>query len=104
VSIRYGSILLFERFLNPERISMPDADIDFADKTRYKIINYVIEKYGRESGVSDHQLWPYEPKMVVRDVARVMGISVAEASKLAGLVDKDIESSISGNGELSQND
>ena len=94
--------LLFERFLNPERISMPDADIDFADKTRYKIINYVIEKYGRESVSQIINFGRMKAKMVVRDVARVMGIPVAEASKLAGLVDKDIESSISGNGELSQ--
>ena len=94
--------LLFERFLNPERISMPDADIDFADVDRYKIIDYVIEKYGRDSVSQIINFGRMKAKMVVRDVARVMGISVAESSKLAGMVDKDIETSISGNGELAQ--
>ncbi|HAJ80315.1 MAG TPA: DNA polymerase III subunit alpha, partial [Fibrobacteres bacterium] len=94
--------LLFERFLNPERISMPDADIDFADVDRYKIIDYVIEKYGRDSVSQIINFGRMKAKMVVRDVARVMGISVAESSKLAGMVDKDIETSMSGNGELAQ--
>jgi len=94
--------LLFERFLNPERISMPDADIDFADKDRYKIIDYVIEKYGRESVSQIINFGRMKAKMVVRDVARVMGIPVAEASKLAGMVEKDIQSSIASNGELAQ--
>ena len=93
--------LLFERFLNPERISMPDADIDFADKDRYKIIDYVIEKYGRGSVSQIINFGRMKAKMVVRDVGRVMGISVAESSKLAGMVDKDIATSIAGNGELS---
>jgi len=94
--------LLFERFLNPERISMPDADIDFADRDRYKIIDYVVEKYGRDAVAQIINFGRMKAKMVVRDVARVMGISVAEASKLAGMVDKDIETSIAGNGELVQ--
>jgi DNA polymerase-3 subunit alpha len=94
--------LLFERFLNPERVSMPDADIDFADRDRYKIIDYVIEKYGRDSVAQIINFGRMKAKMVVRDVARVMGISVAEASKLAGMVDKDIETSIACNGELAQ--
>jgi DNA polymerase III subunit alpha len=94
--------LLFERFLNPERISMPDADIDFADKDRYKIIDYVIEKYGRDSVSQIINFGRMKAKMVVRDVARVMGIPIAEAGKLAGMVDKDIEASISGNSELAQ--
>ena len=93
--------LLFERFLNPERISMPDADIDFADKDRYKIIEYVIGKYGRDAVSQIINFGRMKAKMVVRDVARVMGITVAEASKLAGMVEKDIETSIAGNGELS---
>jgi DNA polymerase-3 subunit alpha len=94
--------LLFERFLNPERISMPDADIDFADRDRYKIIDYVINKYGRESVSQIINFGRMKAKMVVRDVARVMGIPVAEASKLAGMVEKDIEESIASNGELKQ--
>ena len=94
--------LLFERFLNPERVSMPDADIDFADRDRYKIIDYVVDKYGRDSVAQIINFGRMKAKMVVRDVARVMGISIAEASKLAGMVDKDIEDSIAGNGELAQ--
>ncbi len=94
--------LLFERFLNPERISMPDADIDLADKDRYKVIDYVIEKYGRDSVSQIINFGRMKAKMVIRDVARVMGMPVAEASKLAGMVDKDIESSIAGNHELEQ--
>jgi DNA polymerase III subunit alpha len=94
--------LLFERFLNPERISMPDADIDFADRDRYKIIDYVIDKYGRDSVSQIINFGRMKAKMVVRDVARVMGIPIAEASKLAGMVDKDIETSLAGNTELSQ--
>jgi DNA polymerase-3 subunit alpha len=94
--------LLFERFLNPERVSMPDADIDFADRDRYKIIDYVIGKYGRESVSQIINFGRMKAKMVVRDVARVMGISVAEAGKLAGMVDKDIDDSIAANGELKQ--
>ncbi|HEX7509902.1 MAG TPA: DNA polymerase III subunit alpha, partial [Chitinivibrionales bacterium] len=94
--------LLFERFLNPERVSMPDADIDFADRDRYKIIEYVVDKYGRDSVAQIINFGRMKAKMVVRDVARVMGISITEASKLAGMVDKDIEDSIAGNGELAQ--
>ncbi len=94
--------LLFERFLNPERISMPDADIDFPDRTRYQIIDYVIDKYGRDSVSQIINFGRMKAKMVVRDVARVMGIPIAEASKLAGMVDKDIETSIAGNTELAQ--
>jgi len=98
--IKFG--LLFERFLNPERISMPDADIDFADRDRHKIIDYVIGKYGRESVSQIINFGRMKAKMVVRDVARVMGISVAESSKLAGMVDKSIEESIASNSELKQ--
>jgi DNA polymerase-3 subunit alpha len=93
--------LLFERFLNPERIDMPDADIDFADRDRYKVIDYVINTYGRESVSQIINFGRMKGKMVVRDVARVMGISVAEAGKLAGMVtEKDLDKSIAANGEL----
>ncbi len=93
--------LLFERFLNPERIDMPDADIDFADRDRQKVIEYVIDRYGRESVSQIITYGRMKGKMVVRDVARVMGMPVAEASKLAGMVtEKDLEKSIATNGEL----
>jgi DNA polymerase-3 subunit alpha len=93
--------LLFERFLNPERIDMPDADIDFADRDRHKVIEYVVKRYGRESVSQIITYGRMKGKMVVRDVARVMGMPVAEASKLAGMVtEKDLEKSIAANGEL----
>ncbi len=92
--------LLFERFLNPERIDMPDADIDFADRDRHKVIEYVIRTYGREAVSQIINFGRMKGKMVVRDVARVMGISVAEAGKLAGMVDKDLATSLAANGEL----
>jgi DNA polymerase-3 subunit alpha len=93
--------LLFERFLNPERISMPDADIDFADEDRYKVIDYVVKKYGRNSVCQIINFGRMMAKMVVKDVARAMGISVAEAAKLAGMVsEKTLDASIGANGEL----
>ncbi|HUI92988.1 MAG TPA: DNA polymerase III subunit alpha [Chitinivibrionales bacterium] len=92
--------LLFERFLNPERIDMPDADIDFADRDRYKIIDYVIKRYGRDAVCQIITYGRMKGKSVVRDVARVMGLTVAEAGKLAAMVDKDLATSLSTNGEL----
>jgi DNA polymerase-3 subunit alpha len=93
--------LIFERFLNPERISMPDADIDFADRDRYKVIDYVIKKYGREAVSQIINYGRMKAKMVVKDVARAMGIPVAEANKLSGMVnEKDLERSIAANADL----
>ncbi len=93
--------LIFERFLNPERISMPDADIDFADRDRYKVIDYVIGKYGREAVCQIINFGRMKAKMVVKDVARAMGIPVAEANQVSGMVnEKNLERSIASNGEL----
>ncbi len=93
--------LLFERFLNPERVSMPDADIDFADHDRYKVIEYVVEKYGRDAVCQIINFGRMKAKMVVRDVARVLGVPVSESNKLAEMVqEKTIEKSIAANGEL----
>ncbi len=95
--------LLFERFLNPERISMPDADIDFADRDRYKVIDYVIEKYGRDAVCQIINFGRMKAKMVVKDVARAMGIPVSEANRLSSMInDKDLKDSISSNGELAR--
>jgi DNA polymerase-3 subunit alpha len=95
--------LIFERFLNPERISMPDADIDFADRDRYKVIDYVIEKYGREAVCQIINFGRMKAKMVVKDVARAMAIPVAEANKLSSMVsEKNLELSISANQDLSR--
>ena len=93
--------LIFERFLNPERISMPDADIDFADRDRYKVIDYVIEKYGRDAVCQIINFGRMKAKMVVKDVARAMGVPVAEANTLSAMVnEKNLSESIAANGEL----
>ncbi|MFP4162926.1 MAG: DNA polymerase III subunit alpha [Chitinispirillaceae bacterium] len=93
--------LIFERFLNPERVSMPDADIDFADRDRYKVIDYVIDKYGREAVCQIINFGRMKAKMVVKDVARAMGVSVAESNRLSAMVtEKNLEKSRAANGEL----
>jgi DNA polymerase-3 subunit alpha len=95
--------LIFERFLNPERISMPDADIDFADKDRYKVIEYVIAQYGRDAVCQIINYIRMKAKMVVKDVARAMGIPLAEANRLSSMVsEKSLKESIAANGELSR--
>ncbi|MFP4417226.1 MAG: DNA polymerase III subunit alpha [Chitinispirillaceae bacterium] len=95
--------LIFERFLNPERISMPDADIDFADNDRYRIIEYVVQKYGREAVCQIINFGRMKAKMIVKDVARAMEIPIPEANKLSALVnEKTLEKSIQASGELKQ--
>ena len=68
--IKYG--LIFERFLNPARIQMPDIDIDFDDRGRGKVIDYVVQKYGRESVCQIVTFGTMGSKSVIRDVARVL--------------------------------
>ena len=83
--------LLFERFLNPERISMPDFDVDFCMNRRDEVIKYVQGKYGREQVgqiATFHQL---KARGVIRDIARVMDIPFAEADKLAKLVPEPVQ-------------
>src|SRR5881296_1988232 len=82
--IRYG--LLFERFLNPERISMPDMDIDFADDRRDTIIRYVAEKYGRERVAHIITFGTLGAKAAIRDVGRVLGMPYADVDRIAKLV------------------
>jgi DNA polymerase-3 subunit alpha len=95
--------LIFERFLNPERISLPDADIDFADEDRYKVIEYVVKKYGRDSVCQIINFGRMMAKMVVKDVARAMGVPIADAVRLSGMVtEKTLANSIKANGELSR--
>ena len=74
--LRYG--LLFERFLNPERISMPDIDIDFCYERRQEVIDYVTEKYGRENVAQIITFGTMQARAVVRDVGRVMGLPYAD--------------------------
>jgi len=82
--IRYG--LIFERFLNPERISMPDMDIDFADDRRDEVIRYVVDRYGAERVAHIITFGTMGAKAVIRDVARVLGFSYGDADRIAKLV------------------
>jgi DNA polymerase-3 subunit alpha len=78
--------LLFERFLNPERVSMPDFDVDFCMDNRDKVINYVAENYGREAVSQIITFGTMAAKAVVRDVARVQGKSYGLADKLSKMI------------------
>jgi len=78
--------LLFERFLNPDRISLPDIDIDFDDEGRDKVLNYVIEKYGKNQVAQIITYGTEAAKSSIRDCARVMELSLTEANILAKLV------------------
>ena len=78
--------LLFERFLNPERISMPDIDVDFCFEKRPQIIRYVEEKYGRENVSQIITFGSMAARGVIKDLARVLGFSFGEAEKISKLV------------------
>lgn len=82
--LQYG--LLFERFLNPERISMPDFDIDFCMEGRDRVIDYVTERYGRESVSQIITYGSMAARAVVRDVGRVLGYPYGMVDKLAKLI------------------
>ncbi|MFY9552479.1 MAG: DNA polymerase III subunit alpha [Thermoanaerobaculia bacterium] len=82
--LRYD--LLFERFLNPERISMPDIDIDFCQARRGEVIDYVTKKYGRENVAQIVTFSQLKPKLAVRDVARVLSLPVALGDRIAKMV------------------
>ncbi|MCA9754183.1 MAG: DNA polymerase III subunit alpha [Candidatus Eisenbacteria bacterium] len=86
--IRYQ--LLFERFLNPERVSMPDIDVDFSDRGRGKVIQYVVEKYGIENVCQIITFGTMAARAAVRDVGRVMGMSPADVDHLAKMVPEEI--------------
>ncbi|HSC77343.1 MAG TPA: DNA polymerase III subunit alpha [Candidatus Acidoferrales bacterium] len=78
--------LLFERFLNPERISLPDIDIDFCMRRRGEVINYVTQKYGRENVAQIITFGTMAAKAALKDVARAMEMPYADADRLAKLV------------------
>jgi len=82
--LKYG--LLFERFLNPDRISMPDMDIDFDEDGRDKVIKYVVEKYGQERVAQIVTFGTMAMKMAIRDVARVENLPLHDADRLSKLV------------------
>ncbi len=78
--------LLFERFLNPDRISMPDVDIDFDDDGRQKVLDYVTNKYGKDKVAHICTFGTMATKMAIRDVARVLKLPLSEADRLAKMV------------------
>jgi DNA polymerase III subunit alpha len=78
--------LLFERFLNPERVSMPDIDIDFSVRGRERVMRYVTEKYGRESVAQIVTFGKMFPRAATRDAARVLGYDYATGDRLAKLI------------------
>jgi len=82
--LRYG--LLFERFLNPERVSMPDFDIDFCQERRGEVIKYVQDKYGKEQVAHIITFGTLQARAVVRDVGRVMQMPLGQVDRLAKLV------------------
>lgn len=78
--------LLFERFLNPDRISLPDIDVDFDDDGRYEVLKYVTEKYGAEKVAHIITYQTMATKMAIKDVAKVLEVPLAESNRLAKLV------------------
>ena len=86
--------LLFERFLNPERISMPDIDIDFADVDRDKVLKYVVDKYGEKNVSQVITFGTMGAKAVVRDVGRVLGMPFGEVDRIAKLVPAELKMTI----------
>ena len=88
--------LLFERFLNPERISMPDIDVDFCQNRRSEVIDYVIEKYGKYNVAQVATFGKLLAKGVIRDVARVMGMPYADADAMAKLIPDELGISLKG--------
>ena len=90
--IQYG--LIFERFLNPERISMPDFDVDFCYEKRDKVIEYVENKYGKDHVSQIITFGTMSARMVIRDVARVLDMPYAEADKLAKMIPNELHITI----------
>jgi DNA polymerase-3 subunit alpha len=85
--LRYG--LLFERFLNPDRVSPPDFDIDFCERRRGEVIEYVRDKYGSDSVTQIGTFGTLKAKAVLKDMARVMGVPFADANRVVGLIPTD---------------
>ncbi len=103
-----GWELYFERFLNPERDSPPDFDIDIADKRRDEVINYTIEKYGIENVKQIGTFSKLQTRQAIKDVGRVLGIELAMTDRLAKMVEivfgkaKDIDYMIEHNPEFAE--
>ena len=87
--IRYK--LIFERFLNPERVSMPDIDTDFCVVRRGEVIDYLVEKYGADKVGQIVTFGTMKSKLVVRDVGRALDIPIPEVNKIAKLIPNDLK-------------
>ncbi len=87
--LKYG--LLFERFLNPDRISIPDIDTDFADRGRSKVLDYITHKYGADRVAGIITFGTLMPRAAVRDAARVLGLSFQEADVIAKVVPPPVQ-------------
>jgi len=88
--------LLFERFLNPERVSMPDIDIDFDDEGREKVINYVIDKYGRNQVAQIVTYGTMAAKLSLRDVGRVMNVPLSEVDRVSKSFPQHLKATLKG--------
>ncbi|HPL82659.1 MAG TPA: DNA polymerase III subunit alpha, partial [Candidatus Omnitrophota bacterium] len=90
--LKYG--LLFERFLNPERMGLPDIDIDFCYERRQEVISYVTQKYGQENVAQIITFGTMQARAVLRDVGRVMGISYADVDRIAKMIPAELDMSL----------
>lgn len=90
--IKYG--LIFERFLNPDRISMPDFDVDFSDEKRQQVIDYVSNKYGYDHVSQIITFGTMSARMVIRDVSRVLDFPYSEADRLAKMIPNELHITI----------
>ena len=86
--------LLFERFLNIERVSLPDIDVDFCERRRGEVIRYMVEKYGEDAVAQITTFGKMKAKAVVRDVGRALGMSFAETDRIAKLVPEDLKMTV----------
>ncbi len=86
--------LYFERFLNPERVSMPDIDVDFCNEDRQRVIDYVVEKYGRERVCQIITFNKMKAKNAIRDVGRVLDVSYADTDAIAKMIPFDLKMTI----------
>ena len=98
--------LLFERFLNPERVTMPDIDVDFCYERRQEVIDYVVQKYGKDKVVQIVTFGTMSAKMVIRDVGRVLNLPYAKVDAIAQLIpggkDITIDKAMQGSRELKE--
>ena len=90
--VKYG--LIFERFLNPERVTMPDIDVDFCDRYRSRVIDYVNEKYGRGCVTQITTFGTLGARSVIRDVARVLDMPYSEADRIAKMIPEELHMTI----------